>query len=138
VTGTWQTQEWKDKAAEFVKGKSCEWCGATENLVPHHPKRKEGYTHDEYMSLEGCKVFCGKCNFMESKGFKICPVCKKKYFKPKHGREQMCWSCFSQTSLGKSVKDYYEKHPEELKKKLRHQLHPKTIVTGNQNEQRRS
>lgn len=113
----WQTQEWKDKAAEFVKGKSCEWCGATEKLVPHHPKKKGGYTREEYLSLEGCKVLCGKCNFMESKGYKICPVCKKKYFKPKRGRDAMCWDCFSQTSLGKSVKEYYEKHPNELKKR---------------------
>ena len=120
MTDTWQTQEWKEKASEFVKGKSCEWCGSTENLVPHHPKKKGGYTHNEYISLEGCHVLCKKCNFMEDKGYKFCPQCKKKYYKPKRGRDALCWNCFStQTSLGKSVKEYYEKHPEELKKKRR-------------------
>jgi len=117
---TWQSPEWKLRAAEFVKDKTCVWCGSTENLVPHHPHKKQGYTHDEYMSLEGCIVLCKKCNFMEDKGYKLCPVCKKKYYKPKRGRDKMCWNCFSETtSLGKSVKEYYEKHPEELKKKRR-------------------
>ena len=41
MTDTWQSKEWKSKAAEFIKGKSCEWCGSTENLVPHHPRRKQ-------------------------------------------------------------------------------------------------
>ena len=116
---TWQTQEWKDKAAEFVKDKVCEWCGTDKNLVPHHPKKKGGYSHEEYISLIGCKVLCSKCNFMESKGYKLCPICKKKYYKPKHGRDPMCWDCFSKTSLGQSVKEYYEKHPEERKKRRR-------------------
>ena len=38
---TWQTQEWKDKTAEFVKGKVCAWCGTDKNLMPHHPRKKE-------------------------------------------------------------------------------------------------
>jgi hypothetical protein len=117
MTDTWQTQEWKDKAAEFVKGKTCEWCGTTEKLVPHHPKRKEGYTHDQYLNLEGCQVLCGKCNFMESKGYKLCPVCKKGYYKPKKEYDSMCWNCFVQTPYGKAVKGYRDNHPEELKKK---------------------
>jgi len=115
----WQTKEWKDKAAEFVKGKSCEWCGTTKNLVPHHPKKKGGYTREEYLSLEGCSVLCGKCNFMEDKGYKLCPICKKKYYKPKRNHDAMCWSCFIKTPFGKNVQEYYEKHPEKLLKKLR-------------------
>lgn len=116
---TWTAQEWKDKAQAFVKDKQCEWCNTTENLVPHHPKKKGGYTHDEYLSLEGCIVLCFKCNFMENKGFKLCPVCKKKYYKPRRKREPMCFECFSQTPFGQKVKEYYTQHPEELKKKLR-------------------
>jgi hypothetical protein len=117
MSSTWQTKEWKEKAAEFVKDKTCAWCGTTENLVPHHPKKKGGYSREEYLSLEGCIPLCKQCNFMEDKGYKLCPKCKKKYYKPKRGREPLCWNCFSQTPLGKSVKEYYEKHPEELKKK---------------------
>lgn len=115
----WNTEEWKAKAAEFVKDKFCVWCFATANLVPHHPKKLGGYTREEYLSLDGCIVLCGKCNFMEDKGYKICPVCHKRYYKPKRGRLPMCFDCFSGTSLGKSVKEYYEKHPEELKEKLK-------------------
>ena len=63
----WQTQEWKNKAQAFVTGKSCVWCGTTQNLVPHHPHKKGGYTREEYLSLEGCIVLCSKCNFMENK-----------------------------------------------------------------------
>lgn len=114
---TWKTQAWRIKASAFTKDKSCAWCGSTENLVPHHPKRKGGYTHEEYLSLEGCIVLCKKCNFMEDKGYKLCPVCKKQYYKPKRGRDKMCWGCFTQTPYGKSVKAYYDIHPNELKKK---------------------
>ena len=118
---TWQTKEWKDKAQAFVAGKSCAWCSITENLVPHHPRKKGGYTREEYLSLKGCIVLCGKCNYMENKHYKLCPVCKKKYYKPRTRRKyytikrDMCWSCFIQTSYGKSVKEYYDKHPKKLK-----------------------
>lgn len=115
---TWRTQEWQEASAKFVKDKKCEWCGTTENLVPHHPKKKGGYTREEYLSFEGCIVLCSKCNFMENKDFKLCPNCKKKYFKPKRGREPMCFTCFSQTPFGQKVKEYYNQHPKELKKKI--------------------
>jgi hypothetical protein len=119
LNDTWQTQEWKEKAAEFIKGKNCEWCGSTENLVPHHPKRKGGYTHSEYVSLDGCFVLCTKCNFMEDLGFRICPNCKKHYYKPKRGKESLCWECFAKTPFGQKVKEYYEKHPGERKRNRR-------------------
>lgn len=83
--------------------------------MPHHPRRKKGYTHDEYMSLDECIVLCGKCNFMESKGYKLCPNCKRRYYKPKRGREPLCWTCFSETSFGQAVKNYYDRHHDELK-----------------------
>jgi hypothetical protein len=113
MSNTWQTKEWKEKAAEFVKSKTCEWCGSTENLVPHHPRKKGGYNREEYLSLEGCVALCGRCNYMESKGFKLCPYCKKQYYKPKRSRTHMCWECFTKTSFGKSVKEYYEKTPNQ-------------------------
>ena len=117
---TWQSLEWKEKAAAFVEGKCCAWCETTENLVPHHPKKKGSYTHDEYMDLERfCVVLCGKCNFMESKGYRLCPVCKKGYYKPKRKFEPMCWSCFVKTSFGKRVAERMKSHPEEYKRKRR-------------------
>ena len=30
------SKEWKAKRAEFIEGKSCEWCGSTEKLAIHH------------------------------------------------------------------------------------------------------
>ena len=109
---TWQTQEWKTKASEFVQGKTCAWCGTDKNLVPHHPKKKGGYTHDQYLTLDGCIVLCSKCNFMEYKHYKICPQCKKKYYKPKRGHDPLCWDCFTKTSFGKAVKEYHITHPK--------------------------
>jgi ribosomal protein L32/predicted Zn-ribbon and HTH transcriptional regulator len=32
----WQTKEWRDKRAEFIKDKSCEWCESTEKLTIDH------------------------------------------------------------------------------------------------------
>lgn len=119
MIATWQTKEWQEASANFVKAKKCEWCNTTENLVPHHPKKKGGYTHEEYLSLEGCIVLCTKCNFMENKHFKLCPVCKKKYYKPKRGREPMCFNCFSQTPFRQRIKEYYEQYPDKLKKKMK-------------------
>lgn len=127
MSDIWGTEEWKERAAKFVEGECCVWCGTTEKLVPHHPKKKGGYTREEYLNVEKyCRtkegkkfVLCKKCNFMENKGYRLCPVCKKKYYKPKRGREPMCWGCFTKTPFGAKVKEYYDQHPEELKKKRR-------------------
>lgn len=119
MTDTWQTREWKDKAAEFTKDKACEWCGALEKLVPHHPRRKDGYTHDQYMDLSNCIMLCSNCNFKESQGYRICPNCKKNYYKPKKNREALCWKCFVKTPFGKTVNEYYENHPEQMSKKMK-------------------
>ena len=122
----WNTLEWKEKAKAFIEKKKaeglgfCEWCSSTENLVPAHKKKRGGYTHDEYMDLEkNCGVKCGKCNFMESKGYKLCPVCKEHYYKPKRKYEKMCWNCFIQTPFGQKVAERMEEHPEEFKKRRR-------------------
>ena len=117
MTNTWNTQEWKEKAQAFVNGKHCEWCNSIQNLVPHHPHKKGGYTHEEYMDLEKyCIVLCKKCNFMESKGYKLCPKCKKHYYKSKCKRDKLCWQCFIQTPYGQAVKNYYDQHPKKFKK----------------------
>jgi hypothetical protein len=104
---TWKTSEWKEKASLFIKDKVCSWCSSTENLVPHHPRKKGGYTHEEYMDIEKyCIPLCQKCNFMESKGYRLCPQCKTHYYKPKRGRDKLCWNCFIQTDFGKKVAEY--------------------------------
>ncbi|WP_292387510.1 hypothetical protein [Methanosarcina sp. UBA5] len=32
------TKEWKEKRAEFLKGKTCEWCGSSDSLCIHIPR----------------------------------------------------------------------------------------------------
>ena len=32
------SKEWKEKRAEFLKGKTCAWCGSSENLCLHNPQ----------------------------------------------------------------------------------------------------
>jgi len=32
------SKEWKEKRAEFLKGKTCAWCGSSENLCVHNPQ----------------------------------------------------------------------------------------------------
>lgn len=32
------TKEWKEKRAEFLKGKTCEWCGSFDSLCIHIPR----------------------------------------------------------------------------------------------------
>ena len=138
MTNTWQTPEWKEKSDAFTQGEKCVWCNTTEKLAPNHPKRKGGYTHVEYMDLKNSCIIptkelkrlglplvktkfilCTKCNFMYDKGFLICLGCYKHYYKPKRDRDKICWKCFIQTPFGKNINDYYNKHPEELKKKRR-------------------
>ena len=42
----WQTKEWRERRAEFIKGKCCEWCGSTEYLTIDHLKNV--YQNFEY------------------------------------------------------------------------------------------
>ena len=35
----WSTREWKERRREFLKGKKCERCESTENLIVHHRVR---------------------------------------------------------------------------------------------------
>lgn len=127
MSSVYQTKEWKEKAQAFVAEEKCVWCGTTENLVPHHPRRRGGYTREEYLNVEEfCRtkdgkkfILCSTCNFMESKSYKLCPKCKKHYYKPKRGRT-MCWGCFTTTDpVGIKMKAYYDEHPEELKRRKR-------------------
>lgn len=79
-------------------------------------KKKGGYTLEEYLNLEkNCGVKCGKCNFMEFKGYKICPLCKIGYYKPKRNRDKTCWNCFVLTPIGKKIKEYRDT-PQKLLK----------------------
>ena len=134
---TWHSEEWENAAAEFTAGKHCEWHGpsVTTNLVPHHPRFKNGrkiyYTHDQYLSLEGCITLCSNCNFMESKGYRLCPKCGKNYYKPKKAYDPLCWACFIETDYGATIDAYQKSHPEQFKKKPKFKTAKKKISSLN-------
>ncbi len=44
----WQTTAWRMRRADFIKGKSCEWCGSDENLAISHNKRDFDPKKEEY------------------------------------------------------------------------------------------
>ena len=45
----WATTQWKKKRLEFIKGRTCEWCGSTQNLAIHHNHHFNGL--NEYKKL---------------------------------------------------------------------------------------
>jgi len=114
----WQTEEWKKNRDNFLKAHPfCQWHGPlVKSTSVHHPQKKNSISEKEYLSLKGTVALCKKCHFAIRKRLKLCPHCKTHYFKPKRGRT-MCWNCFSKTDYGKVVKDYYDKHPNEINRR---------------------
>ncbi len=89
----WATKEWRQKRTEFLKDKSCLWCGRTEApLAIHHPQEMNTLSDEKYMSFDGALVLCKRCHFALHKGMHLCPNCKKKYVP---NRFQVCFDCLS-------------------------------------------
>lgn len=88
----WQTPAWKKAVKEFIKGKTCQWCGSTIRLTAHHPYRSS-LDDDTYMNLylSGCIVLCNSCHYAVHHSLVLCPVCKKHYMRL--GADQ-CYGCF--------------------------------------------
>ncbi len=86
----WQTKEWIQKRKEYLKGKYCEQCDSRDNLVIHHPQKKNSLTTEEYTSFKGTIILCNRCHLNHHKGYELCPECKKKY---KKRRYETCWNC---------------------------------------------
>jgi len=86
------SKEWKKGAKEFVSGRKCEWCGAEEKLLPHHPYL-ESYKDGSYLDLflSGCIVLCNRCHFALHKGLVLCRKCKQHYHL---SGAECCRSCF--------------------------------------------
>ena len=107
----YQSASWKKAKAEYVKGKVCEWCGSTENLLPHHPWKNTPDDAYEDLYLSECVAVCGKCHFMFERRHKIiCPVCKENYM-PVDPTIDRCWSC------------HLKQHPEKVEKIRQHREH---------------
>jgi len=113
---SWRTSEWKRNRDMFLQGKFCAWHGTpVKATVPHHPQKRGSLSEVDYLSLKGCIPLCQKCHYAAKQRLKLCPLCKENYFKPRAGRK-ICWKCFSKTPFGQRVKEYYDKHPDEIKR----------------------
>jgi len=107
----------------------CAWHGApVKATISHHPSKRSLPPVEQYLSLEGCIPLCQKCHFAVKNHLKLCPICKEHYFKPNRRKHKdQCWTCFSATEFGRTVKTYYEAHPQELQKKMRKKVSTKTL-----------
>lgn len=95
---TYTSKEWKEKVAAFVNGKSCEWCGSTENLLAHHPYRDTPDAIYQDLYLSGCIVLCNTCHFMfHRRRKKKCPVCHENWMDLDVDR---CYSCLLKANPG--------------------------------------
>jgi hypothetical protein len=120
MNATWNSKEWKRNKEAFLKvNPFCLWHGSpVKATVPHHAQRRS-LSEKSYVSLKGCIPLCQKCHYAAKKRMKLCPVCKTHYFKPRRNRK-MCWECFTKTSFGQAVKNYYDKkRVEDMKIKRR-------------------
>jgi len=120
MNATWNSKEWKRNKEAFLKvNPFCLWHGSSvKATVPHHTQRRS-LSEKSYVSLKGCIPLCQKCHYAAKKRMKLCPVCKTHYFKPRRNRK-MCWECFTKTSFGQAVKNYYDKkRVEDMKIKRR-------------------
>jgi hypothetical protein len=120
----WASPEWKEKKAEFIKGKVCSWCGTTEKLLPHHPYIKS-LSDGTYLNLylSGCVVLCTKCHYALHHGRKLCPKCKKGYCP---FDTEMCYDCYKKEHP--EIEELKHKKKEEIKalrKKLNKQAREK-------------
>lgn len=104
----WALHEWKERRSELVQGKSCEWCGSKENLVAHHPQRRNTLRNEAYMSLEGTMILCNRCHLALHRGMRLCPNCHKKYT-----RHRLCVDCYSEIHSSLESKELEELEAED-------------------------
>jgi len=110
----WQLSRWEKRRKEFIKGKSCEWCGSRETLAIHHPQERDSLTEAEYESFEGTMILCKRCHFALHKGMHLCPKCQKKYVPE---RFEVCFNCLSpgiKKAIESHGKDMEELRSEEI------------------------
>lgn len=59
----WALADYGKRRKEYIKGKSCKWCGSKENLVLHHPQKPNSLSDKDYRSLVGVEVLCSSCHY---------------------------------------------------------------------------
>ncbi|MDD4137944.1 MAG: hypothetical protein PHT99_08660 [Methanoregula sp.] len=114
---TYASKEWKARVSEFVKGKSCEWCGSTENLLAHHPYRDTPDAIYQDLYLSGCVVLCNTCHFMFHRRHKRkCPVCREHWMDLDVDR---CYTCHLKETPGLWEVTQEKAEQKELDRKAR-------------------
>lgn len=94
----WQTVAWRNRRAEFIKGKSCKWCKSTEYLTIEHLDPPNTLTDEDYLAFKNVIILCRKCAYARLKRMNLCPECKTAYKPRKFAR---CFECFKKTEEGK-------------------------------------
>jgi len=129
----WQTKEWKEGVKNFVKGKSCEWCGTTEKLLPHHPYANTKDIDYLDLYLSSCIVLCNRCHFALHKGLILCSKCRTHYHRI---GADVCYSCYLQSNpeLLEKIEIGKEKW-KRVKKELSKQVRSKTYKPRSKRQQ---
>lgn len=139
----WQSPEWRKKRQELIEGKSCVWCGSTEELVIHHKHTFHGlreyqclartffmqYFNDGKHKKDKQRLLAETKQNVTLKYYNTCPKCgysaqERKTLQPKY----RCWRC--KITFGKPIrkvvpssKNYFnrvfyslfcKKHKEEI------------------------
>ena len=112
MTKPWQTAIWKKKRDEFLKGKSCEWCGSEKNLVIHHAQHFHGLKEykkcitrfmQEYFARkdreEEKQRLLGEANKDVSQTYEhLCPICgSSAYARKTVSPKYKCKKCGAET-----------------------------------------
>jgi hypothetical protein len=146
MTKPWQTVAWKNKRVEYIKGKSCEWCGSKQTLSishKHHFNKKAEYRKIGKKFVE--EYFKNRKNEKEKKELmkkaekttkpkylKACPKCKSSsvYERTTIAPKFRCKSCGHLTDelverLSSNIIDartkkvyslFFKKHRKEINK----------------------
>jgi len=111
----WNSKEWEERKLVFLHGKSCQWCGSTTDLVPHHPDESLYKSREKYFDLSRCIVLCKRCHFALHHGRILCPNCHERYMPV--GRD-CCWNCLPDDERERIEikKVMFKKRQRELRK----------------------
>lgn len=74
---------------------------------------------EDYLNFKDVIVLCRRCAFARLLGFRLCPVCKQRYYRdiPRSNRK-MCWLCFIKTEEGKAyLANLQKRRRKEIREK---------------------
>jgi len=74
---------------------------------------------EDYLNFKDVIVLCRRCAFARLLGFRLCPVCKQRYYRdiPRSNRK-MCWLCFIKTEEGKAyLANIQKRRRKEIREK---------------------